>query len=52
MKGLSLGQSLPEAAALGSVCAAFCVEKKGTQEHSFSLAEFNASLTAHFGRTI
>lgn len=52
MKGLSLGQALPEAAALGSVCAAFCVEKKGTQEHSFSLAEFNASLTAHFGRTI
>jgi len=45
-------QGLPEAAELGSVCAAFCVASKGTQEHSFSMAEFNASLTAHFGRSI
>jgi len=52
LKGLSLGQGLPEAAELGSVCAAFCVASKGTQEHSFSMAEFNASLTAHFGRSI
>lgn len=52
LKGLSLGQSLPQAAELGSVCAAFCVASKGTQEHSFSMAEFNASLTAHFGRSI
>lgn len=52
LKGLSLGQSLPQAAELGSVCAAFCVVKKGTQEHSFSMAEFNASLTSHFGRSI
>jgi adenosine kinase len=52
LKGLSLGQGLPEAAELGSVCAAFCVASKGTQEHRFSMAEFNASLTAHFGRSI
>ena len=52
LKGLSLGQSLPQAAELGSVCAAFCVARKGTQEHSFSMAEFNASLTRHFGRSI
>ncbi len=52
LKGLSLGQSLPRAAELGSVCAAFCVASKGTQEHRFSMAEFNASLTAHFGRSI
>lgn len=52
LKGLSLGQSLPQAAELGSVCAAFCVASKGTQEHRFSMAEFNASLTAHFGRSI
>jgi adenosine kinase len=52
LKGLSLGQSLPEAAELGSVCAAFCVASKGTQEHRFSMAEFNVSLTAHFGRSI
>lgn len=52
MKGLCLGQSLAEAAALGSVCAAWCVEHKGTQEHHFSLADVNAQLSAHFGRTI
>jgi len=52
LKGLSLGKSLADAAALGSVCAAFCVQKKGTQEHSFTLAEFNARLSAQFGQTI
>jgi len=52
LKGLCLGQSLPQAAELGSVCAAFCVAKKGTQEHSFTMDAFNQSLTAHFGRSI
>jgi len=52
LKGLSLGKPLAEAAALGSVCAAFCVEKKGTQEHSFTLEAFNAKLSGHFGQTI
>jgi len=52
LKGLSLGKTLPEAAALGSVCAAFCVEKKGTQEHSFTLEAFNAKLSGQFGQTI
>jgi adenosine kinase len=52
LKGLCLGQSLPQAAELGSVCAAFCVAKKGTQEHSFTMDGFNQSLTTHFGRSI
>ncbi|HWR02863.1 MAG TPA: carbohydrate kinase family protein [Humidesulfovibrio sp.] len=52
LKGLCLGQSLPQAAELGSVCAAFCVAKKGTQEHSFTMDAFNQSLTTHFGRSI
>jgi len=52
LKGLSLGQTLAEAAALGSVCAAFCVEHKGTQEHFFSLDMVNEQLSEHFGRTI
>jgi len=52
LKGLSLGKSLADAAALGSVCAAFCVEKKGTQEHSFTMDAFNAKLNANFGQTI
>jgi len=52
LKGLTLGQTLTEAAALGSVCAAYCVEHKGTQEHHFSLAQVGEQLKAHFGRTI
>lgn len=52
LKGLCLGQGLPQAAELGSVCAAFCVASKGTQEHRFGMAEFNASLSARFGRSI
>jgi len=52
LKGLTLGQPLAAAAALGSVCAAYCVEKKGTQEHSFTLAAVSERLNRHFGRTI
>ncbi len=52
LKGLTLGQTLTEAAALGSVCAAYCVEHKGTQEHHFSLAQVGEQLKAHFGRTL
>lgn len=52
LKGLCLGQTLAEAAALGSVCASFCVEHKGTQEHFFSLDMVNGQLSGHFGRTI
>lgn len=52
LKGLCLGWDLAEAAGLGAVCAAYCVEKKGTQEHGFSLAEFNVRLKEHCGRTI
>jgi adenosine kinase len=50
LKGLALGWPLAEAAAIGSVCAAWCVEKKGTQEHRFTLAEVDAGLRRHFGR--
>jgi len=52
LKGLCLGRSLEKAAELGSVCAAYCVEKKGTQEHSFTLGDFNARLSAHCGQTV
>ncbi|MDP3428266.1 MAG: carbohydrate kinase family protein [Humidesulfovibrio sp.] len=52
MKGLCLGQTLVEAAALGSVCAAFCVVHKGTQEHFFSLDTVSEQLREHFNRTI
>jgi len=52
LKGLCLGRPLADAAELGSVCAAFCVERKGTQEHSFTLEAFNTKLGAHFGQHI
>ncbi len=52
LKGLCLGEPLAKAAELGSVCAAFCVASKGTQEHRFSMEDFNASLSTHFGRSI
>jgi len=52
LKGLSLGQTLAEAAALGAVCAAWCVEHKGTQEHHFTLDMASAQLKAHFGRSL
>jgi adenosine kinase len=35
LKGLLEGMSLEHSACLGSVCAAFCVEKHGTQEYYF-----------------
>ena len=40
IKGLRMGKDLPEASKIGATCASFCVEHKGTQEHSFSLEEF------------
>ena len=52
LKGLSLGRDLADAARIGSVCAAYCVEKRGTQEHSFTLEEFNARISAYCGQTV
>ena len=49
LKGLRAGLSVPEAARLGSVSAAFAVEKMGTQEHSYSVQEFRARYEAAFG---
>ena len=40
IKGLRLGKDLSEAAKLGATCASFCVQKKGTQEHLFSVDQF------------
>ena len=49
LRGISQGLDLPEACRIGAVCAAYCVERKGTQEHSFSPAEFKARYEATFG---
>ncbi len=49
LKGLALGKTVVESAKLGSVCAAYAVELKGTQEHSFTMEEFNKRYEATFG---
>ena len=38
--GLAQGKSLQDAAAMGNVAAAFCVEVQGTQSYTYSQAEF------------
>ncbi len=40
IKGLMQEKPLQQAAKMGSVCASFCVEKHGTQAHTFSWDEF------------
>ncbi len=49
LKGLAMGKTVVESAKLGSVCAAYAVEYKGTQEHSFTMEEFNKRYEAKFG---
>ena len=38
IKGLVMQRPLEQACKLGAVCAAYCVEKHGTQEHTFDMA--------------
>lgn len=52
LKGLSLGWTLAEAAMIGAAAAAFCVEKKGTQEHTFTLESLSARMKAAYGKTL
>ena len=40
LKGLVMGLSLEEAARMGATCASYAVECYGTQEHTFTEAEF------------
>lgn len=49
IKGLVLGKTLAQAAAMGSVCGSYAVEHYGTQEHVFSQDEFWARHRAAFG---
>ena len=49
LKGLAMGRSVSEACKLGSVCASYAVEMKGTQEHSFTWNEFSARFEAVYG---
>jgi len=45
IKGLIEGKQLAEAALMGSVCASFAIEVQGTQEYSFTSAEFQQRLS-------
>ncbi|MUM78130.1 carbohydrate kinase family protein [Pseudodesulfovibrio sp. F-1] len=49
LKGLAMEKTVAEAARLGSVCAAYAVEHKGTQEHRFSFQKFTKRYEASFG---
>jgi adenosine kinase len=44
LKGLAQGLPLEEAARLGAACASFCVERHGTQAHTFTPNEFGVRL--------
>ncbi|MFA5926165.1 MAG: carbohydrate kinase family protein [Parcubacteria group bacterium] len=46
--GLEKGYNLRTCGRLGSVAASFAIEKYGTQEHSFSLAEFRKRYRASY----
>jgi sugar/nucleoside kinase (ribokinase family) len=49
LHGLANGLPLEACAKLGATAASFCVERMGTQEHSFDKTEFDARHAAHFG---
>jgi len=49
LKGLSMDLTVAEACKLGSVAAAYAVEKKGTQEHTYTMEEFMARYEESFG---
>ena len=42
--GMTHGKSLAEAALMGSVAASFCIEVYGTQDYTFTMAEFDERL--------
>lgn len=47
--GLALGLDVPEAAKIGAVTAAYSIECLGTQEHSYTKAEFIKRYKENFG---
>ena len=48
IKGLAAGKGIEESAALGTVCASFAIECKGTQTYTFTSEEFRVRLEKHF----
>ena len=48
LKGLSMKADLQTCGQMGSVAAAYCLEQRGTQSHTYSRAEFVARYRKHF----
>lgn len=49
LKGLTMGYDVETSLKLGSICSAFCIEKYGTQEHSFTMESFRARYAENYG---
>jgi adenosine kinase len=49
LKGLAIGKGLHDAAKIGTVAAAYAVEKYGTQEHAYTYDEFLRRYADNFG---
>lgn len=49
LKGMTQQKSLEQCCKLGAVCAAYCVERHGTQEHSFDMEQVLARYKDAFG---
>ena len=49
IKGIVQGRSMERAVQMGNVAGHYAVRKWGTQQYSFTMDEFNASLEQHFG---
>ena len=49
IKGIVEGRSIERAVQMGNVAGHYAVRKWGTQQHSFTMAEFNAVLEQNFG---
>lgn len=50
IKGLVLGVTMERAAQMGTICAHYAVQTQGTQEYTFTMEEFTATLEEHFGK--
>ena len=48
IKGLVEGRSVERAVQMGTVCGYYAVQSHGTQEYSFTMAEYSATLEKHF----
>ena len=49
MKGMARGQSLKEAAQVGTVAATWALEHLGGQSHAYTMKEFSDRYAEHFG---